>query len=246
MRTPLLERLYIDMPWIDVMANDAFIMAIVQHPVSLERLRAAAYRVQDKLVLQADWSRAWNQFLQKRPEFDGGSYGNQMLVFGGLQLGALPTVENFEEIADRTPCPLAVSTKHVEQQREQVERRRLIQKITEGKTVYTARDRYGVVNREPTADLKNETTNAFKKSTICRTAAAVLRMNPRAAREEVSRIRKDQPVTEAPDVPLINEKTGLTFTRSELLQMVRNQTRRLSVAFYIRRTGSLSLGARTP
>ena len=56
MRTPLLERLYIDKPWFDVMANDSFILNTVQHPITLERLAEAASRVQDKLVTQAYWS----------------------------------------------------------------------------------------------------------------------------------------------------------------------------------------------
>ncbi len=225
MRSTELNVFYIGHPWLNVEANDGLIMAAVKPPVSLHTLDVAARAVKDRLAMRSDWLQAWQQFLVEHPEFgDDCEYVNKLMCFDLLKPGAKPCLEAFEEVAYRKPSPLALSSKFTQSQRDQELRRQLIAEISEGKTVYTARDRYGRVSRYQAADLENDSTERLIEiRDFVVSQRRLLKMSPGQAREEVSRIQKNQPVAEAPSLVLKNPETGSEYTRRELVRLMAAQ-----------------------
>jgi len=131
-RTPTLEKVYESRPWLDLSANDSFIMSAVGHPITFNTLLAVADRLdsQQTLAIVDEYAQGWADFLAVHPEFEGeGTHGNRCLAFQLLNLYEPPTVEAFEAIADRESRPLTVSSVYSAQQAEQAERVQLIKAL---------------------------------------------------------------------------------------------------------------------
>ena len=218
-RTPVFSRFYTDYPWWDVQGNDSIILKAAAHPLTPKALAAAADRVQDDLVIEAEWKAGWHAFIAKYPRFAGsGTYPNMLLAFKALQLGALPTVENFEDIAERGM--LAESREYIEQRMDGIERERLIAEISQGKDSYSWRDITGKKSTWLASDLNEESTGRLREIAVAIAEQRRLETDsPEEIRAAIKQVKAAQGVQESKDA-LINPATSQPFTRRELVQLI--------------------------
>jgi hypothetical protein len=226
-RTQNLERLYADYPWWDLQANDHIIMQTAADPLAFDSLVSAALGNADRLAVVQTWETAWSEFVTRHPEFANRKQ-NKLLAFQKADQYASSVKEVFASLVDvaaLVPCPLVRSAAAIAQEQDQKIRRDLIQEISEGKTVYTARDRYGRVSRYQSADLENDTTERLQEiRNFVVGQRKLLAMSPGQAREAVKRIQKTQTeAAQAPSLTLINPETNLEYTRRELVRLMAAQ-----------------------
>jgi hypothetical protein len=231
MRSITLQRLYDEeMPWLDCEGNDAIITAKCEQPITLARLSRAAYLLRDSvLALAPRWLNTWREFLDKHPHIDAG-IANQWQAFEHISQGALPVLEDFEDVMNRVPCPLGYSQKYYddrqarfEQEQDRIERSRLIAEIAQGQSVYSWRDKFGVVKREQCSHLENETTDRLREiHQFVREQRRLLAMNPVEFNQERLRARKQQEAAARviPQITLVNPDTNQEYTRAEMVRLI--------------------------
>jgi len=218
-RTPVFNRFYLDHMFWDVEANDSIIIRAAFHPITPKTLAATAERVQDDLVIEPTWKAGWHEFIAEYPQYTGtGTYPNMLLAFRSLQPGALPSVENFKEVAHM----LAESLEYREQQMENIERKRLIDEISQGKPSYSARNQVGKVIQYKTVDLLTEPIETVRDvHAIVTEQRRLENSTPEEIRAAIKQARTAQGAEEAKDA-LFNPITGQPFTRKEIVQLIKS------------------------
>jgi hypothetical protein len=205
----LLDKFYTEKPWLDVAANDHFIVDNAGIPPSIQGMRNAASRLGSRLAIDPEYENGWQEYVRKHPEHNHPA--NRQLGFEKLNPHQPPTVEAFEEIAKRSEKPFLVTKEFSEAQARQAEREHLIKEITLGKDQYGAFDgRYGCIKYYPSSHLAEETDERIRE------IHGIVTEQRRLAGLSPSEKRKE-PIPQAAEFKLINPDTGVEFTRKELI-----------------------------
>jgi hypothetical protein len=215
-----IDRVFQDRPWWDVSANEGFIFQASARPYTYANLLAAADGLGEKLAVTQEWEEGWRAFISTYPEYAGtGCFPNKLLAFKKLQPGALPTVENFEEVKDS----LAKSLESRAQEEEVRERANLIQRIGLGKDSYVWVETTGRKVTWKTAGLDEEPTERLRWiADAIEEQRQLQNADPAAIKAALKNTEAIQ-AQKAAEVTLINKETGVQFTRKELVKMIAAQ-----------------------
>jgi len=216
----LLNEFYSEQPWLDLRSNDHFLIDNAGIPATVQGIRNAASRLGSRLAIAPEYTDAWNDFVTRYPRYNVAA--NRDLAFSLLNPHEEPSVQAFEEIANRASQPLTVSAAYREQKSAQAERKRLIKEITQGKDQYGAFDgRYGCIKYYPSSHLVDETDERIREiHSIVIEQRGLAGLNPNEKRAET---RTQQTQT----VEIINPLTNREYTASELKRLDRSDYRRL-------------------
>jgi hypothetical protein len=209
----LFEFYKLDPKYRGVLATESMLLANAQRPITPESLQAAAARLGDRLAISGDYTRAYAALYRNHPEVEECAAVNDIL---DRELhGDDVTVENLESLLEipRIRAMLPESAGHAAERREQAERVRLIQEITQGRTTtYGWHDpRHGTTKYFPVAHLAGETTERLEE------IASILREQRRIAGTQAPREQVQPPM--APSV-LVNPTTGAEYTKRELIAVI--------------------------
>ncbi len=123
-RTTMLEKFYTERrPWLDVMANDSFILANCRQPVCLAHLEDACSGLD--LLIAPDYQNAWQEFVALNPDYN--DTANRNCAFQWLHEGLLvPSVDNLCDCLDDPKTPLRPNAQACAAAQRNAERQQLI------------------------------------------------------------------------------------------------------------------------
>ena len=247
---PVLKRFLDTYEWWDVQANIRLLEEV--NPMSMETLWGAANRLEEKdsLAIAQDYADAWREFIQRRPEFQGpGCAPNKLLAFSKLPSFAAPSADALEEIASRVPCPLIKSVAARNRESDIAEATQLVEELLgtdsngnlrEGFAYFRQID--GARIRVTAAELTAVSLDGLR--TIAREVREQRRLENlsseefRTERSALQKENREQRITQ-----LINEKTGVEFTRKELIVLIKNGHKHILHSLLYYPNGSPRLGA---
>jgi hypothetical protein len=215
-----IDRVFADRPWWCLESNTGFILQASARPYTYANLLVAADSLGEKLAVTQEWDDGWRAFIREHPEYAGAGCGsNKLLAFRKLQPGALPTVENFEEVRG----DLAKSLESRAKDEEARERASLIQRISLGKDSYVWVETTGRKITWRTAGLDEEPTERLRWIAEAIEEQRQLQMADPAEIHAALKNTEATQAQKAAEVSLINPETGVQFTRKELVKMIAAQ-----------------------
>lgn len=259
-RIPTLQKFYDEeRPWLEAEANDGFLLEASKHPITIATLRAAAIGLGDlreggKLSTSSEWEDPWQEFLAQKPEFHGyGTMPNKEiafdLVFKALTYGEQPSVSHFIEIASQVPCPLIKSVAARDRESDIAEATRLVEELLgtdsngnlrEGFSYFRQID--GARIRVTAAELTAVSLDGLRRiAAEVREQRRLEKLSSEEFRAERSALQNEirsQRITQ-----LINEATGVEFTRKELITLIKTGDKRPLHNLLYFHDGSPRLGA---
>lgn len=213
----VLEQFYSKKPKWDVRCNDDFLTTNSQHPLTVERLEAAAERISHRLAVNGDYIRTFNAFYTENPQWANCDANTDHLV--ELHRGDPISLESLREVSKSSQChTLAANPEYIDQQREANRRQQMIQEITEGKTQYKYYDgRHGKFIYYDSSHLDSETDERVAEiHQLVTSQRAAINQSP-AERKAVS---KQQAQQQKGAYVLVNPITGVEYTRKELISVI--------------------------
>ena len=247
---PVLERFLDTYEWWDVQANIRLLEEV--NPMSMETLWGAANRLQEKgsLAIAQDYADAWREFIQRRPEFQGpGCAPNKLLAFSKLPSFAPPSADALEEIASRVPCPLLKSVAARDRESNMAEATQLVEELLGTDSNGNLREGFSYFRQIDGARIRVTAAELTAVSLDgLRTIAAEVREQRRLEKLSSEEFRTERSalqneIRSQRITQLINEKTGVEFTRKELITLIKTGDKRTLHNLLYFHDGSPRLGS---
>jgi hypothetical protein len=211
-------------PHWNVQANVAPLFAGAEKPLSVERLEQAAQRIKSQLALAPEFTEALQTFFAKHPEYACEANTSVLL---NLWSGQFVTLAAFEEVAQRTPCPLTVNAEYQAAAQNAKYRQQLINEIANGSMQYKRWVKaQGQMRYFQVSDLEYMTTEELQ--TIAAEVTEARRVGGLSATELRQHVHaNEQQQSAKTEVQIVNPKTGVEYTATELKRLSRDVYRRI-------------------
>lgn len=193
-------------------------------PLSVANLEAAAERIQ--LAMPPEFTETLHEFYTKYPQFK--CDGNTSVLLS-LWSGHFITLAAFEEVAQRTPCPLTVNAEYRAAAQEQKCRSQLIETIANGSTQYKRFSKaQGAFRYFSVADLSRLPTEELQE--IANEVSEARRVGDLSAQELRAQVRASEAAAQQNTTDVFLAHPGhpeREYTATELKRLSREQYRRI-------------------